>query len=122
MNGNRFLADTNTLIYLLDKHPALQPLLESEWLFSFITEIELLGKPGITSSEVKQVRSLLSACIKVPHTEAINLTAIVLKQSYKIKIPDAIIASTAIEQKVPLLTFDKGFARIREVDLVLLDY
>jgi len=122
MNGNRFLADTNTLIYLLDKHPALRPLLESEWLFSFITEIELLGKPGISSAEVNKVRGLLSVCIKAPHTEAINSTAINLKQNYKMKVPDAIIAATAIEQKVPLLTFDKDFAKIKEVDLVLLEY
>ncbi len=122
MNGNRFLADTNTFIYLLDKHPALQPLLESEWLYSFITEIELLGKPGISSKEIEKVQGLLSVCIKAPHTEAINSTAINLKQNYKMKVPDAIIAATAIEQKVPLLTFDKDFAKVREVDLVLLEY
>jgi len=122
MNGNRFLADTNTFIYLLNKHPALQPLLESEWLYSFITEIELLGKPGISSKEIEKVQGLLSVCIKAPHTEAINSTAISLKQNYKMKVPDAIIAATAIEQKVPLLTFDKDFAKVREVDLVLLEY
>lgn len=122
MNGNRFLADTNTFIYLLDKHAALQPLLESEWLYSFITEIELLGKPGISSKEIEKVQGLLSVCIKAPHTEAINSTAISLKQNYKMKVPDAIIAATAIEQKVPLLTFDKDFEKIKEVDLVLLEY
>ena len=122
MNGNRFLADTNTFIYLLNKHPALQPLLESEWLYSFITEIELLGKPGISSKEIEKVQGLLSVCIKAPHTEAINSTAISLKQNYKMKVPDAIRAATAIEQKVPLLTFDKDFAKVREVDLVLLEY
>ncbi len=122
MNGNRFLADTNTFIYLLDKHPALKPLLESEWLFSFITEIELLGQPGISSKEIEKIRDLLSICIKAPHTETINSTAIIHKQSYRIKVPDAIIAATAIEQKVPLLTFDKDFEKIKEVDLVLLEY
>ncbi len=70
MNGNRFLADTNTLIYLLDQHPSLQPVLESEWVYSFITEIELLGKPGITPEEIKEINSLLSICIKSPHTES----------------------------------------------------
>jgi hypothetical protein len=61
MNGNRFLADTNTFIYLLDKHPSLQPLLESEWVYSFITEIELLGKPGITSQEVKKINGIVKS-------------------------------------------------------------
>jgi predicted nucleic acid-binding protein len=121
MNGNRFLADTNTFIYLLDKHPSLQPLLESEWVYSFITEIELLGKPGITSQEVKKINGLLSVCIKSPHTESINKTAISSKQLYRMKVPDALIAAAAIEQKIPLLTFDKDFIKIKEVDLVLLE-
>ena len=121
MNGNRFLADTNTFIYLLNKHPSLLPLLQSEWVFSFITEIELLGKPGIAPKEVKEISSLLAICIKAPHTESINKTAISLKQNYKLKVPDALIAATAIEQKIPLLTFDKDFVRIEELDLVLLE-
>lgn len=121
MNGNRFLADTNCFIYLLDKHPSLQSLLESEWAFSFITEIELLGKPGIKENEIKKINDLLSICIKVPHTESINRTAIQLKQGYQMKMPDALVTATAIEQKVPLLTYDKGFAKIKEVDLVLLE-
>lgn len=40
MSGLRYLADTNAFIFLLDKHPALKNLLESDWYFSFITEIE----------------------------------------------------------------------------------
>jgi len=41
MSGHKYLADTNAYIFLLDKHPALKPLLNGEWYFSFITEIEL---------------------------------------------------------------------------------
>ena len=119
MSGIKLLADTNAFIYLLNGHPSLEPLLESTWLFSFITEIELLGKPDITASEIKKVKSLLAACIKVPYTEAINEKAIMLKQRQKLKIPDAIIAATAIHQGIPLLTFDKDFTKIEEVDLVL---
>jgi predicted nucleic acid-binding protein len=121
MSGIRLLADTNAFIYLLNGHPSLQSLLESTWLYSFITEIELLGKPGITPAEIKKIKSLLSACVKVQHTEAVNETAIALKQRHKLKIPDAIIAATAIKQGIPLLTFDKDFTKIEEVDIVLLE-
>jgi hypothetical protein len=68
MSGIRLLADTNAFIYLLNGHPSLQSLLKSTWLYSFITEIELLGKPGITPAEIKKIKSLLSACVKVQHT------------------------------------------------------
>lgn len=121
MSGNRFLADTNTFIYLFSRHPLLEPLLESEWFFSFITVIELLGKPEITQSEIKQIKGVLAVCTKVAHIEAINELTISLKQRYRIKLPDALIATTALQQQIPLLTFDKGFTRIKELDVVLLE-
>lgn len=40
----KYLADTSAFIYLLNKHPAIKPLLDAEWGYSFITRIELLGK------------------------------------------------------------------------------
>lgn len=118
MNGNRFLADTNCFIYLLDKHPSLHSLLESEWVFSFITEIELLGKPGITSNEIENINTLLSICIKAPHTESINKTAIQLKQQYKIKVPD-VNCGYSHRTENSFIDFDKSFTRIKEVDLIL---
>ncbi len=121
MNGLKYLADTNAFIYLLNRHPALQTLLDSEWQYSFITEIELLGKPNITKAEAQNIRNLLAVCTKVLHHEAINQTTILLKQQYHIKLPDALIAATALEQNLPLITFDKGFTRIKTLDLILLD-
>jgi predicted nucleic acid-binding protein len=121
MNGDKYLADTNTFIYLLNRHPSLRSLLESQWQFSFIPEIELLGKPDISLQEIKNVKGLLSVCYKIIHNENINEQTILLKQKYRIKLPDALIAATAIVQNIPLLTFDKGFTRIKELDLVLLE-
>jgi len=121
MNGSKFLADTNTFIYLLNRHPILEPLLESEWFFSFITEIELLGKHEITVEEIDGVKGVLGVCSKISHIEAIDQITIGLKQQYKIKLPDALIAATSIYLEMPLLTFDKGFTKIKEIDLVLLE-
>jgi len=58
MSGFNYLADTNTFIYLLNRHPVLQNLLEAEWHYMFITEIELLGKPKISPAEIRNVQSL----------------------------------------------------------------
>ena len=63
----------------------------------------------------------MSVCRKVPHVEAINDITIALRQRYKIKVPDALIAATALHQRIPLLTFDAGFERVKELDLVLLE-
>ena len=99
MNGNKFLVDTNTFIYLLNKHPSLEPFLKKDWFFSFITEIELLGKPGITQLEIQTIKGILGVCIRVEHVEEINEITIQLKQEYKIKLPDALIAATAYTNK-----------------------
>jgi predicted nucleic acid-binding protein len=114
MNGHKYLADTNTLIFLLDRHPSLHSFLASHWHYSFITEIELLGKPGITPNEMRTIRELLNACEKVTHSDEINQLTISLKQH-------ALIAATAIFTDLPLLTFDKGFTQIETLDIVLLE-
>lgn len=122
MNGLSYLADTNTFIYLLSKHPVLKNFLEASWCYSFITEIELLGKQGISSAEIKKVQALLNVCRKVAHNEEINELTIKIRREYKIKLPDALIAATAWHTNLPLLTFDKGFVQIKSIDLVLLQF
>ncbi|MBY0433158.1 MAG: PIN domain-containing protein [Cyclobacteriaceae bacterium] len=89
MNGRRYLADTNAFIYLLKKESAIAPLLDSEWYFSFVTEIELLGKPRITEKEINQLRNLLSVAHKLAHSDEISEKAIKLRQRYALKTPDA---------------------------------
>lgn len=113
MSGSKLLADTNSFIGLLSKHAALAHYLEFDWWFSFITEIELLGKPKLADNEVKVIDELLSICTKVPRNEDINRITIALKQKYVLKTPDAMIAATAIYHQLPLLTFDKGFKKLK---------
>lgn len=42
------------------------------------------------------------------------------RKHYKIKLPDAIIAATAIVNQIPLITADKVFEQIKELNLVLI--
>ena len=121
MTGDHYLVDSNTFIALLNKHPSVSSFLESNWYFTFITEIELLGKPQIKPSEIKNVQALLGICTKLIHAESINQIAIKLKQSTKIKLPDALIAATAIHYELPILTFDRDFSKIDDIELVLLE-
>jgi predicted nucleic acid-binding protein len=122
MSGRQYLADTNAFVYLLQKKSFIIPLLDSEWCFSFITEIELLGKPRLESEELKTLKQLLKVAKKLMHVEEINEKAITLRQRYSIKTPDAIIAATAWQYKIPLITADSGFVKIKEIDLFLLDF
>lgn len=97
------------------------PLLNAEWAFSFITEIELLGKPRIQKKELEKLKQLLAVAKLAGHTNETTRRAIELKQRYLIKTPDAIIAATAWQYDLPLITADVGFVKIKELNLFLID-
>ena len=44
-----------------------------------------------------------------------------LRRAYKIKLPDVIIAATAIENKLQLITADKRLKQVRELNLLLIE-
>lgn len=44
-----------------------------------------------------------------------------LKQKYKVKLPDAIIAATAIHYNIPFITADADFKIIKELDLIFIE-
>lgn len=122
MNGIKYLADTNCFIYLLDENPLILPFAIDGWAFSYITEIELLCKKGMTSHEDVLIREMLSTCYKINHSQLLTDLIITLKRNNNIKLPDAIIAASAQLLQLPLLTADKGFAKLDDIDCILLDF
>jgi len=52
----------------------------------------------------------------------IKAQTINLREKYKIKLPDAIIAATAITYELPLVSADQGFSQIEELDFILLNF
>lgn len=121
MNGIDYMADTNALIYLLSGDSCMKSYLASYIGLSVISEIELLSFPEITSFEEQQIRSFIKDCTVLFLTENVKNKTIALRRSYKIKLPDAIIAATAIENNLQLITADKGFKQIAELDLALIE-
>ena len=121
MNGIDYMADTNALIYLLSGDSCMKSYLASYIGLSVISEIELLSFPEITSFEEQQIRSFIKDCTVLFLTENVKNKTIALRRSYKVKLPDAIIAATAIENNLQLITADKGFKQIAELDLALIE-
>ena len=121
MSGIDSMADTNALIYLLSGDSCMKPYLTSYIGLSVISEMELLSFPGITSAEDRRIRSFIKNCTVLFLTESIKNKTIALRRSYKIKLPDAIIAATAIENDFQLITADKGFKQITELNLTLIE-
>lgn len=96
MNGIDCIADTNVLLYILSGNPCVDGILDLSLGISVITEMELLGFKGITAPEIR------------------------LKQKNGVKLPDAIIASTAKVNGLPLISADKGFLNIPDLNFILL--
>lgn len=118
MNGTDCIVDTNALIYLLSGDPCMKPYLSKRIGLSVISEMELLSFPEITASEEQRIRFLINDCTVLFLTENIKNKAVILRRTYKIKLPDAIIAATAIENNLQLVTADREFNQIAELDLM----
>ena len=94
----------------------------AEWIgISVITQIEFLAFSGL-SNEDKRLFSQFLQRIDVielapKQNELIDLI-IKLRQQYRVKLPDAIIAATAIRYEASLVTADKQLQKIQELDAV----
>ncbi|MBD2133704.1 MAG: type II toxin-antitoxin system VapC family toxin [Dolichospermum sp.] len=106
----RYLYDTNIFIYYLaddiiaDSWFAEEFVNVHEILLSPIIRIELLSFTGLSKEEEQSIENLLSQFNTVPLSQEIENKTIQLKRNYKIKLPDAIIAATAINQNAILVT------------------
>lgn len=118
MSGKNCVGDTNVFMYFINGAEAIY---KYKNIHFYISEIELLGKHGITQSEYSLRSEMINTCTIFTLTERIKNITIKLKQKYNIKISDAIIAATAIHLNLPLITADKDFKKIQELDIQLLE-
>ncbi|MBI1780184.1 MAG: type II toxin-antitoxin system VapC family toxin [Sphingobacteriales bacterium] len=122
MSGNKYLLDTNIIVYALKGLADVRPYFDSKPFISVVTEIEVLGVKDLSDREIKIRETAIEFCSTVAINTKIKLRAIELKRTVKMAIPDAIIAATAIEEELTLVTADKGFKRINELSLELLEW
>jgi predicted nucleic acid-binding protein len=121
MNGIKILCDTNTLIHLLNNNAEVVDFLMGKQVFiSVITELELYGKQDIDPNEISIIDMLVESCFVIDLLQLVKQIVKKIKQKYKVKLPDAIVAATAIYMDIPLVTFDTDFDKIGELKLVLL--
>lgn len=113
MNGIDFLADTNFLIHI-------NQVVGYNYALSFISEIELLGGFSIPKIQKGQFKQLINDCFIIEMNYKIKEKCIDIRNNHKLKIPDAIIAATSIVYNIPLITSDKDFEKVKELDLVFL--
>jgi predicted nucleic acid-binding protein len=120
MNGNKLLLDTNIILYILTGDETIARYLNGKILFaSVISEIELRGFQKLTQKEEKAIKSFLSQFRIIYIDDAIKNEAILLRKQYALKLPDCIVAATAISLNLPLITADQQYKQIKTLQLEL---
>ena len=119
--GTPYLMDTNAVVdYLKGKLPASSVALIDEHIIeiSVITRIELLAWPGATVAHLEILNNFITNNIVHLLEEPIILKAIEIRKTKRCKLPDAIIAATAIEMQLTLLTNNNSdFSNIKSLSL-----
>jgi predicted nucleic acid-binding protein len=103
------LLDTNVVLYLLGGRLA-EPLPAGAYAISVITEMELLSYPGMAAAEEASIREFLASVTLVELTGPVKTSAIALRRAHRLKLPDAIVAASAVNLDVELLTGDERLA------------
>ena len=106
MSGNSFLIDTNIIIYAMKDVLLLDELVhdEDELYISSITYIEALGFPFQNKDEEDKITMFCDKFKRLFLTEEVEKQTILIRKSNKIKLPDAIIAATAVVNNITLVT------------------
>src|SRR5688500_11247689 len=79
---------------------------------SVITRLELLAWPELSPQERELVRDMLNSVDVLPITLDIEEKVIEIRSTRSLKLPDAIVAATALSSGAPLVTNDAGFSRV----------
>ena len=116
MNGRLFL-DTNAIIALMSgNYKLIQHINKAEWIgISIVSEIEFLSFSKISERD-KLLFQKLKSRIEVIDLQSNNEVLISLtcniRIKNKLKLPDAVIAASAVFSNATIVTNDKIFTEI----------
>jgi len=116
MNGNLFLLDTNIVLYILGNKIKPDMIPDGKYCISFITEMELLSFPLLKEEEEKIIHKFIKSIDVIEMNEFIKDKAILFRKTYQLKLPDAIICSTASCENAVLVTNDRKLGNIKEIE------
>jgi predicted nucleic acid-binding protein len=123
MSGTKIVFDTNMAVNLLQTERSVPEILlgfEGMKLFvSVMTRLELLSKPNMSSAEEAKRQAFLDSVNVVPLNMAVQQETIRLRRTRRLKLPDAVIAATAVKLDAVLLSEDEHFAGLSWPGLVV---
>jgi hypothetical protein len=118
-----YLWDTNIVIYFLqDQLPdsaesfLTEAIMESIPAISLISEMELLCWKSAKESEINIIQDFIADTEVIGISKSVKFKTVEIRKIFNLKLPDAIIAATAIQHDRVLLTRNiKDFNRITEL-------
>lgn len=115
--------DTGILLYILGGDKTANELLKGhDVVASTMVRMEALVYHGDDLDHLQQVHRFLDRCQLEEIHRSIQDLAVDLRLRHRLKLPDAVIAATAIHLGIPLITADKIFSKLKpECEVVLYD-
>ena len=118
MNGNGYLLDTNAIVQLLKWNKELIAILGTADFIatSIIAEMEYLSFSGLSDADVTLYQAFKSriSVYDVPSSDtAFTQLVVKARKEYGLKLPDAIIAGTAMANGLTILTADAHFKKVK---------
>ncbi len=124
--GIKYLWDTNIVIYYLQQQfsPEAEKLVdkfisESDVAISSITEIELLCWKTESEKDKNILQEFILDSFIFELDQAIKIKTAEIRKIYNVKLPDAIIAATAIVYNLELISRnEKDFKKIEKLKVI----
>jgi predicted nucleic acid-binding protein len=120
-----FTLDTNYLIYYFKGEEKVIDLIQgliinrTPIFISIVTKVEILAYPEITPKEEKTFLEMIKNMILIEFDDKLTNFVVDLRRKYKIKLPDAIIAATALYTNSSLITRNiKDFSKIKDLNIL----
>jgi tRNA(fMet)-specific endonuclease VapC len=117
MSGKRYVLDTNAIVALLQGNSQITQLLQdANWVgISVISQIEFLAFSGLSEADRQLFQQFLQRveCAGLVANDSMLIEKIIqIRQQYRLKLPDAIIAAVAIQNSADLVTADSEFTKV----------
>lgn len=124
--GIKYVWDTNTVIYYLQQlfPPTAEEFIdnilkEAQPGISAITEIELLCWKTASEEDLEVLHDFINDALVIELERTIKFKTADIRRQYKIKLPDAIIAASALVYDLTLITRNtRDFESIEGLRLV----
>lgn len=123
--GKRYLIDTNIAIYYLGYNlpdtvlDFLEGILNQETNLSIISKIELLVWEYSAEEDIKKIKDFIKETTIFLLDDKVAEKTVEIRKNYKLKLPDAIIAATAIINNLTLISRnDADFKKIQELKYI----